>query len=141
MPDIFDVVADATRREILAYLLERQTASGGDESSVNAIVAGLGLSQPTVSKHLKVLRDAGLVSVRDEGQHRYYRLETLPLEEIQDWLIPYVGGDTVAEDAATLAAVGLAREQREFAENLGKRVADVTAAVRAPIERLTRRPR
>ena len=86
MADIFDVVADTTRRDILAVLLERETsvpASGG-EISVSEIVSTLGLSQPTVSKHLKVLREAGLVGVREEGQHRYYHLDRGPLEVHED---------------------------------------------------------
>ena len=95
MADIFDVVADATRRDILGTLLAHHTegSSRPSEISVSAIVAELGLSQPTVSKHLKVLREAGLVGVREEGQHRYYHLVYAPLEEIEDWLIPFLSVD------------------------------------------------
>ncbi len=89
MADIFDVVADSTRREILQILLENlETASG--EMSVSELVARTGLSQPTVSKQLKVLRDAGLVGVREDGQHRLYRLDPTPLEELEDWAIPFL---------------------------------------------------
>ena len=84
MPDIFDIVADATRRDILRVLLEASENSDSGEISVSQIVGGLELSQPTVSKHLKVLREAGLVTVREEGQHRYYRIDVGPLEEIED---------------------------------------------------------
>ncbi len=70
MADIFDVIADGTRRDILQLLLDRSTA-GQNGTSVSQIVQSLRVSQPTVSKHLKVLRDAELVSVREEGQHRY----------------------------------------------------------------------
>src|SRR6478609_11839269 len=104
MADIFDVIADPTRRDILRVLLDRN-ADGmhtAGEISVSEIVATLELSQPTVSKHLKVLREAGLVSVREEGQHRYYRLDRGPLETLEDWLIPFVSSDAAA-DAATLA--------------------------------------
>ena len=141
MPDIFDIVADSTRREILGFLLGRVEASanGSGESSVSEIVNALELSQPTVSKQLKVLRECDLVSVRDEGQHRYYKLNSAPLEHIQDWLIPFLGGEEVAADAAMLAGIGLARDQRLFAENLGKKVADVTAAVKNPLEKISRR--
>ena len=66
MADIFDVIADRTRRDILRLLLDRSTA-GDRGTSVSHIVTELGASQPTVSKHLKVLRDAHLVSVREEG--------------------------------------------------------------------------
>lgn len=137
MADIFDVIADATRRDILAFLRDRLelagTAGQTGESSVSEIVNALEISQPTVSKHLKVLRDTDLVSVREDGQHRLYRLNSEPLEEVQDWLIEFLDGDEVAADAATLAAIGLARDQREFAETLGKRAAELTEAARRPL--------
>lgn len=92
MADIFDVVADSTRRDILAVLLEREQSepSSGGEISVSEIVAALGVSQPTVSKHLKVLREANLVTVREEGQRRFYSLSVGPLEEVDDWLVPFL---------------------------------------------------
>lgn len=94
MPDIFGVIADATRRDILQVLLERHLRD--DEISVSEIVAQLEISQPTVSKHLKVLREAELVTVRDEGQHRYYSLDPEPLEMVEDFVIPFLsaGFDT-----------------------------------------------
>ena len=94
MADIFDVIADGTRRDILQLLLDRSSA-GERGTSVSHIVQQLGVSQPTVSKHLKVLRDAQLVSVREEGQHRYYSLSPEPLDEVDDWLVPFV---TVEEE-------------------------------------------
>jgi ArsR family transcriptional regulator len=95
MADIFDVVADPTRRDLLQVLLDRYVAHDSDsgEISVGEIVDKLGLSQPTVSKHLKVLRDHGLVTVREEGQHRYYCIDTSPLEDLEDWLIPFLSAD------------------------------------------------
>ncbi|GAA1779445.1 hypothetical protein GCM10009748_10450 [Agromyces lapidis] len=136
MADIFDVVADATRRDILAVLLERESSvpQSGGEISVSEIVAALGTSQPTVSKHLKVLRESGLVSVREEGQHRYYRLDRGPLETLEDWLIPFMSSDAAA-DAATLAGaeaheVSLREDQRAFASAIGKVFADVTQVVK-----------
>jgi len=95
MADIFDVVADATRRDLLSLLLARYVATDSDtgELRVGEIVDILAISQPTVSKHLKVLRDHGLVSVREEGQHRYYSLEASPLEALEDWLIPFLSAD------------------------------------------------
>lgn len=95
MADIFDVVADPTRRDLLQVLLDRYVAHEPDsgEISVGEIVDKLGLSQPTVSKHLKVLRDHGLVTVREEGQHRYYCIDTSPLEDLEDWLIPFLSAD------------------------------------------------
>ena len=89
MADIFDVIADGTRRDILQLLLDRSSA-GERGTSVSHIVQQLGVSQPTVSKHLKVLREAQLVSVREEGQHRYYSLSSAPLDEVDDWLIPFL---------------------------------------------------
>ncbi|GAA1627498.1 hypothetical protein GCM10009805_22210 [Leucobacter chromiireducens subsp. solipictus] len=94
MPDIFGVIADATRRDILQVLLERVQRDA--EISVSEIVGQLEISQPTVSKHLKVLREAELVTVREEGQHRYYSLNAEPLEMIEDFIIPFLsaGFDT-----------------------------------------------
>ena len=77
--DVFAVIAEGTRRELLGAL------RSGDKS-VGTLVEELEVSQPTVSKHLKVLREAGLVSMRAEGQKRYYSLQTAPLEEIVLWL-------------------------------------------------------
>lgn len=77
--DVFAVIAEGTRREILGALRT------GDKS-VGSLVEELEVSQPTVSKHLKVLREAGLVSMRAEGQRRYYSLESAPLEELVLWL-------------------------------------------------------
>jgi ArsR family transcriptional regulator, arsenate/arsenite/antimonite-responsive transcriptional repressor len=139
MADIFDVVADTTRRDILGVLLDRETSApgSGGEISVSEIVSTLGLSQPTVSKHLKVLREAGLVGVREEGQHRYYHLDRGPLEALEDWLIPFVASDA-ASDAATLASAEtsqpvLKHEQLALASAIGKAFAEgahhVTAAV------------
>lgn len=99
MADIFDVIADGTRRDILQLLRER-AASGEHGTSVSQIVGALGVSQPTVSKHLKVLREAELVSVREEGQHRYYSLSTAPLDVVDDWLIPFFDDGLAAVDAA-----------------------------------------
>jgi DNA-binding transcriptional ArsR family regulator len=82
MATMFDVVADPTRRRILDLLRER-------ERSVGDLVAALALSQPGVSKHLRTLRDAGLVRVRQDAQRRWYGLRAEPLMEIDAWLQPY----------------------------------------------------
>ena len=140
MADIFDVVADTTRRDILAVLLDRETSApgSGGEISVSEIVSTLGLSQPTVSKHLKVLREAGLVGVREEGQHRYYHLDRGPLEVLEDWLIPFVSSDAAA-DAATLAGVApaddltLNQDQLAFASAIGKAFAETAHQVTAVV--------
>lgn len=78
----FEVVAEPTRRRILDLLVER-------ERSVGELVESLSISQPGVSKHLRVLKDAGLVQVRREAQRRWYGLRAEPLAEIDTWLEPY----------------------------------------------------
>jgi DNA-binding transcriptional ArsR family regulator len=78
----FEVLAEPRRREILDLLR-------GGERAVGELVAELRLSQPAVSKHLKVLRDAGLVEVRRDAQRRWYRLRLAPLVELDAWLEPY----------------------------------------------------
>jgi ArsR family transcriptional regulator len=95
MPDIFAVIADGTRRDILTVLLDAHVSADSrtGDVSVGEMVTALGLSQPTVSKHLRVLRDAGLVHVREDGQHRYYGIEIGPLEVVDDWLVPFLGAD------------------------------------------------
>ena len=80
--DAFNAVAEPRRRQILDVL-------AGGERSVNDLVAALGLGQPQVSKHLRVLREVGLVEVRDEGRHRMYRLNGQPLKPIHDWVKNY----------------------------------------------------
>ncbi len=80
--DAFNAVAEPRRRQILDLL-----ASG--ERPVGDLVRGLGMSQPLVSKHLRVLREAGLVEVRADGQRRLYRLRPEPLAELDAWLEPY----------------------------------------------------
>jgi DNA-binding transcriptional ArsR family regulator len=78
----YSAVAEPSRRRILDLLRE-------GERSVTDLVAHLDLSQPGVSKHLKVLRDAGLVNVRPEGKLRWYGLRAQPLAEVAEWLEPY----------------------------------------------------
>ena len=80
--DAFNAVAEPRRRQILDLL-----AAG--ERPVNDLVALLGLAQPQVSKHLRVLREVDLVHVRDEGRQRMYRLNAEPLKPIHDWLSKY----------------------------------------------------
>ena len=78
----FEVLAEPNRRRILDLLRAA-------ERPVGELVAELAISQPAVSKHLRVLRDAGLVSVRGEAQRRLYRVRTEPLRDLDDWLAPY----------------------------------------------------
>jgi DNA-binding transcriptional ArsR family regulator len=78
----FDVLAEPTRRRILDLLLERPRLVG-------ELTDRLGLTQPGTSKHLRVLREAGLVRVRPEAQRRWYELRPEPLAEVDAWLAPY----------------------------------------------------
>jgi DNA-binding transcriptional ArsR family regulator len=80
--DVLDVIAEPTRRRIL-------DAVRGGECSVNELVEQVGMHQPGVSRHLKVLRDAGLVAVRRDAQRRLYRLRAEPLMALDAWLEPY----------------------------------------------------
>ncbi len=82
MTATFEVLAEESRRRILDLLME-------DERPVGELVEALSLSQPAVSKHLKVLRDAGLVESRADAQRRIYRVSPEPLREIDEWLAPY----------------------------------------------------
>lgn len=140
MADIFDVLADGTRRELLLHLLHRADLSTGNgEIAVSELVSELGISQPTVSKHLKVLRDHGLVAVREEGQHRYYRLDSGPLDELAVWLAPFVSGP--ASGAPTLGSgtgdaastVYVAWAGTDVGASVGRRAAETAHNARAAI--------
>ncbi|GAA1219049.1 DNA-binding transcriptional regulator, ArsR family [Prauserella alba] len=78
----FEVLAEPRRREILDLLRDR-------ERLVGELAGRLDLTQPAVSKHLRVLREAGLVGVRQDAQRRWYRLRPQPLAEVDAWLEPY----------------------------------------------------
>ncbi|MET7373944.1 ArsR/SmtB family transcription factor [Micromonospora arida] len=80
--DAFAVLAEPTRRRILDQLRDA-------ERSVGELVDGLGVSQPAVSKHLRVLRDAGFVTCRTAARQRIYRLDPGPLRVVDGWLDPY----------------------------------------------------
>ena len=132
MADIFDVIADGTRRDILQLLLDRSSA-GERGTSVSYIVQQLAVSQPTVSKHLKVLREAQLVSVREEGQHRYYSLSSAPLDEIDDWLIPFLDVATDVEPAGTST---LPDSAAHAADTLGRAAASAKHALENALKKL-----
>ncbi|PVE97342.1 MULTISPECIES: metalloregulator ArsR/SmtB family transcription factor [unclassified Microbacterium] len=135
MTDIFDVIADGTRRDILQLLL-RRTAEGESGTSVSHIVADLGISQPTVSKHLKVLRDAELVSVREDGQRRFYSLSVEPLEVVDDWLVPFLV-DAYGDEAPDIAyPVPLPDSAAHAAEVVGRAAASAKHVVTSALKRL-----
>ncbi|RFA23632.1 ArsR/SmtB family transcription factor [Subtercola boreus] len=171
MADIFSVIADPTRRHVLSLLLERYVGADRDDSeagsgvlagatatdaahrplgeiSVSELVSQLELSQPTVSKHLRVLRDAGLVSVREVGQHRYYALDASPLEEVEDFVIPFLSADFDELDDEAGSGVegeraGLSEHAKSQAslvgERVGQSVATATGRARSIFEDVTRR--
>jgi DNA-binding transcriptional ArsR family regulator len=80
--DAFNAVAEPRRRQVLDVL-------AGGERSVNDLVESLDLAQPQVSKHLRVLREVGLVKVRDDGRQRFYSVNARPLKSIHDWVKNY----------------------------------------------------
>jgi DNA-binding transcriptional ArsR family regulator len=79
---VFDIIAEPNRRAILSLLVS-------SEQSVGEIERELGMPQPTVSKHLRVLREAGFVEATVDAQRRLYRLKPEPLQEIDAWLAPF----------------------------------------------------
>jgi DNA-binding transcriptional ArsR family regulator len=79
---VFEIIAEPNRRAILSLLVS-------SEQSVGEIERQLGMAQPTVSKHLRVLRDAGFVEATVDAQRRLYRLKPEPLQELDAWLAPF----------------------------------------------------
>lgn len=131
MADIFDVLADGTRRDILRRLLD-------GEAAVSDLVDVLGLTQPTVSKHLARLLDAGLVTVREDGRNRIYALRAAPLETVDVWLSPFLGGassvgalDEADEAGPTIYA---AWAGSEAGDRVGRVAADAAHNARIALE-------
>lgn len=141
MADIFSVIADPTRRDILLILLERY--QNEQEMSVSEIVTQLETSQPTVSKHLKVLREAELVSVREDGQHRFYALNPEPLELVEDFVIPFLSADFETEVSFEYVTDGgsfadeevLSESVTSAASSLGRVAAEAEHQVRELVAR------
>lgn len=124
--DVFAVIAESTRRDILVSL------RSGDKA-VGELVEELAASQPTISKHLKVLREAQLVSMRAQGQKRYYALNRKPLEGIASWLETLDVGSAApapaaAEQPGPAAAHVTAKETGEPSRNARKAAAHGEAA-------------
>lgn len=177
MADIFQVISDATRRDILRTLLDAQELAAADadrsahadpsddvpagptagasetkggpaspgEMSVSGLVAKLDVSQPTVSKHLKVLREAELVTVREEGQHRFYTLSAEPLTMVEDFLFPFFNNDLDTEVTVEYVAANgevidpdaevLPESARAVASNVGRAAATATQSVKELVAR------
>ncbi|GAC1378482.1 MAG: hypothetical protein NVSMB43_20250 [Pseudarthrobacter sp.] len=133
--DVFAVIAEATRRDILVSL------RAGDKA-VGELVEELSASQPTISKHLKVLREAQLVSMRAQGQKRYYALNPKPLEGIVSWLERFDVGPAASaatspvgpsEEPGSGSAVGIhVPEDADVAAVLAREDAELSPAVVIP---------
>ena len=102
--DAFNAVAEPRRRQILDVL-------AGGERPVNDLVSALGLTQPQVSKHLRVLREVGAVEVRDEGRRRLYRLNGRALKPIHDWVRAYEAAWTERFDELDAVLEDLKRQE------------------------------
>jgi DNA-binding transcriptional ArsR family regulator len=102
--DAFNAVAEPRRRQILDVL-------AGGERPVNDLVSALGLTQPQVSKHLRVLREVGAVDVRDEGRRRLYRLNGEALKPIHDWVRSYEATWTERFDELDVVLEDLKRQE------------------------------
>jgi DNA-binding transcriptional ArsR family regulator len=109
--DAFNAVAEPRRRQILDLL-------AGGERPVNDLVLELGIAQPQVSKHLRVLREVGAVEVREEGRQRLYRLNGAALKPIHDWVKPYE--DLWTERFDELDAVLEELKRKEQGDGSGK---------------------
>ena len=108
--DAFNAVAEPRRRQILEAL----TAG---ERSVNELVEALGLAQPQVSKHLRVLREVGAVEVREEGRQRLYRLNGVALKPIHDWVTGFARTWDERYDALDVVLSELQEEQDDGGSN------------------------
>ena len=102
--DAFNAVAEPRRRQILDVL-------AGGERPVNELVRALGVAQPQVSKHLRVLREVGVVQVRDDGRRRLYRLNGQALKPIHDWVKGYEDTWTERFDQLDVVLEDLKRQE------------------------------
>lgn len=128
MADIFDVLADPTRRDILTRLLD-------GEATVGDLVTKLGVTQPTVSKHLARLLDSGLVAVRDEGRNRVYTLRSDPLQTVDAWLTPFLDGSPMTLDSDEAGTtIFAAWAGAEAGERVGRVAAEAAHNARIALE-------
>ncbi len=93
MADIYEAIADPNRRHMLDALLQSKLSGGEGEMTVSELVEHTQMGQPTVSKHLKVLREADLVSAREDGQKRFYSVTPEALEQVEDWVVTFLSMD------------------------------------------------
>lgn len=148
MTDIFDVIADPTRRQVLTALRDRLSAEGAGASAIDIgeFVGLLGVTRPTVVKHLAVLREAGLVVEALDGTTRSYTLDVSPLEELEDWLVPFIGigehglayaPEAAADEVWDAAAAFAAWSGADVGESIGRAVADRSHRARTAIKGAT----
>lgn len=104
--DAFNAVAEPRRRQILDVL-------AGGERPVNDLVAALGLAQPHVSRHLRVLKEVGLVNARSDGRRRLYRINGAGLKPIHDWLKTYEAMWATRFDALDTVLEELTKEEQD----------------------------
>jgi DNA-binding transcriptional ArsR family regulator len=131
--DVFAVIAEATRRDILVSL------RAGDKA-VGELVQELEASQPTISKHLKVLREADLVTMRAQGQKRYYTLNPQPLIGIANWLETFdVGHSTAAGKSQVAEAAPLSGAETPAEQRQGTAEAGLAAAVSSDAQAISPR--
>ena len=80
--DVFQAISDPTRREIIGLL-------AGEAQTLNAVASHFDISRPAISKHMRILRECGLVRIRQEGRERYCHVQLTPLKEVMDWTSMY----------------------------------------------------
>jgi len=145
MTDIFDVIADPTRRQVLTALRDRLSAEGAGRSGVGIaeFVGLLGVTRPTVVKHLGVLVAAGLIIETDSAGVKSYTLDPSPLEELEDWLVPFIGigehshADEAPEDTWDAATAFAAWSGADVGESIGRAVADRSHRARTALHDAT----
>ena len=118
MTGIFEALGDPTRRRVLALLATGEQPAG---AIVTALQAAAPISQPAVSQHLKVLRDAGLVGVRTEGTRRFYALDGTGLAAARDWLAQLTDPLGSAGQPLDALATEIARGRRAQRATAGRR--------------------
>jgi DNA-binding transcriptional ArsR family regulator len=104
-PDVFAVLADPTRRRLVEVL-------HGGERSVQQLVREVKIAQPGVSRHLRILHEAGFVRARSEGQHRYYSLRPDPLRDLDAWMRRYARDEVGRMERLTDVVEGAAETRR-----------------------------
>jgi len=145
MADIFDVIADPTRRQVLTALRDRLSAEGAGNSGVGIaeFVGLLGVTRPTVVRHLGVLVTAGLVVEADSAGVKSYTLDPSPLEELEDWLVPFIGigehgqSAEAPEDTWDAVAAFAAWSGADVGESIGRAVAERSYRARTVLHEAT----